>query len=173
MVVLNARFYVDSIPIRVYANKTGVPYPSTGHMYVDSTLYDGSNWATNGGLTKVNWTYSPFIASYRSFFIDGCVWDNTTGLPLCAMMQPTLWWDAQNYQKLSPADQNLLELARSYSLFYDYCNDTTRYPIRPPECSWNLHTASLFRCMFEHKINSCYGTSYRVCCCFPAAPTLK
>ncbi|KAL6006909.1 hypothetical protein ACLOJK_032405 [Asimina triloba] len=61
-------FFVDDIPIRVSKNKTsnGVKYPSKP-MQILSSLWDGEDWATDGGKEKTDWTQAPFIASYQGF----------------------------------------------------------------------------------------------------------
>lgn len=129
------RFFVDSLPVRVYPNKEGAPFPSKNRMYLYSTLYNGDRWATNGGETKINWTNAPFVASYRNFFLDACQWYNSTaGLPFCSLMQTSVWWGGPEYRTLNAYDQALLQLVRNASLTYDYCADADRYPIPPPEC---------------------------------------
>ncbi|CAM6033700.1 unnamed protein product [Sphagnum compactum] len=131
-------FYVDSMPIRVYKNKVGVPYPNKGPMLLYATLYDGDSWATDGGQTKMNWSSGPFVASYTNFFVDACQWCNDSSsflVPsLCSFLQSTLWWDGVNYQTLNASDQVQLHNIRSKHLIYDYCADTNRYPIIPQDC---------------------------------------
>jgi len=136
--VIGCRFYVDYMPIRVYKNKVGVPYPNKGPMLLYATLYDGDSWATDGGQTKMNWSSGPFVASYTNFFVDACQWCNESSsllVPsLCALLQSTLWWDGVNYQTLNASDQAQLHNIRSKHLIYDYCADTNRYPIIPQDC---------------------------------------
>jgi xyloglucan:xyloglucosyl transferase len=136
--VIGCRFYVDSVPIRVYKNKVGVPYPNKGPMLLYATLYDGDSWATDGGQTKMNWSSGPFVASYTNFFVDACQWCNESSsllVPsLCSLLQSTLWWDGVNYQTLNASDQVQLHNIRSKHLIYDYCADTNRYPIIPQDC---------------------------------------
>ncbi|CAK9868154.1 unnamed protein product, partial [Sphagnum jensenii] len=72
-------FYVDSTLIRVYPKKVGILYPNIGPMAVYCTLYDGSDWATNGGKTEVDWSNAPFVASYKNFYIDACEWSSSSG----------------------------------------------------------------------------------------------
>ena len=65
-----SRFWVDSIPIRVFKKNgeaAGIPYPSTRPMRIFSTLWNGDNWATDGGRVKVDWGKAPFVATYQSF----------------------------------------------------------------------------------------------------------
>ncbi|KAK4367884.1 hypothetical protein RND71_011676 [Anisodus tanguticus] len=36
------------------------------------TLWEADDWATRGGLEKINWSKSPFYAYYKDFDIEGC-----------------------------------------------------------------------------------------------------
>lgn len=65
---------MDDIPIRVHKNiiSKGVVYLSKTMQGIVS-LWDGSNWATDGGRTKVNYSNAPFQAHFQDFNIDGCV----------------------------------------------------------------------------------------------------
>ncbi|KAJ0051891.1 hypothetical protein Pint_01538 [Pistacia integerrima] len=53
-------FYVEDIPVRVFRNRrnVGIGYPSHP-MQIQASLWDGSDWATDGGRTKINWAYAP------------------------------------------------------------------------------------------------------------------
>ena len=46
---------MDDFPIRVYKNNEarGIPYPKMQAMGVYSTLWEADNWATGGGLEKI------------------------------------------------------------------------------------------------------------------------
>ncbi|RZB43796.1 putative xyloglucan endotransglucosylase/hydrolase protein 10 isoform B [Glycine soja] len=73
---------VDMIPIRVYRNHAdkGVAFPRWQPMSLKATLWNGDSWATRGGQDKIDWTKGPFIASFRNYKIDACVWK---GNPSC------------------------------------------------------------------------------------------
>ena len=70
--MVHCRFFVDSVPIRVFPNneRLGVPYPQKQAMRVASSIWNADNWATQGGLVKINWSHSPFICTYKGFNID-------------------------------------------------------------------------------------------------------
>ncbi|KAJ9182448.1 hypothetical protein P3X46_006443 [Hevea brasiliensis] len=124
-------FFVDEYPIRVFKNKhnIGVGYPSQP-LKIICSIWNGDSWATDGGLTKINWTYAPFIAGFRSFSIKGCPAQNS--------MQPCysskFWWNRNQYWELSPSQEQAYQTVKSKYTTYDYCSDKTRYPIPPPEC---------------------------------------
>ncbi|KAL7206294.1 hypothetical protein ACSBR2_019076 [Camellia fascicularis] len=64
------------------------------------SLWDGDNWATRGGRDKIDWSKGPFIASFKNYKIDACVWngdaescreDNST----------TNWWQNERFNTLT------------------------------------------------------------------------
>ncbi|CAN6448420.1 unnamed protein product [Victoria cruziana] len=124
-------FFVDEIPIRVFVNKEnkGVAYPRKG-MQVMGSLWNGEDWATNGGKDKINWRYAPFTASFRTFAIDGC--PSLLGDLRC--YSPGYRWNAAAYSRLSPKQSLAYRAIRKRHLVYDYCADRRRYPVPPPEC---------------------------------------
>jgi xyloglucan:xyloglucosyl transferase len=130
-------FYVDDTPIRVYKNNQdiGVPYPDSKPVGIYSTIWNGENWATNDGWTKLNWTYSPFIATYESFAVDACLVQNDDTASCIA--QTNSWWAQSEYQTLGDHQVNELEWVRKNYLLYDYCADRKRSPTAPPECARN------------------------------------
>ncbi|OAY76653.1 Xyloglucan endotransglucosylase/hydrolase protein 22 [Ananas comosus] len=124
-------FYVDATPIRVFRNseKMGVAYPKNQPMRLYSSLWDGDDWATRGGLVKTDWSQAPFVASYKSFSADACV--STGGTSLCPASKGT-WWD----QELNASEEQRLEWVRSNYMIYNYCEDAKRFPQGlPPECT--------------------------------------
>ncbi|KAF3778880.1 Xyloglucan endotransglucosylase/hydrolase protein 3 [Nymphaea thermarum] len=122
-------FLVDEIPIRVFMNK-GVAFPSKA-MQVMGSLWNGEDWATNGGKDKINWMYAPFTASFRTFSIDGC--PAFQGGPQCYSSK--YWWNGGGYARLSLKQILAYRTIRKRLLVYDYCTDRRRYPVPPPECS--------------------------------------
>ncbi|KAJ8617070.1 hypothetical protein MRB53_013256 [Persea americana] len=125
-------FYVDSVPIRVYKNNEaiGIPYPNYQPMGIYSTLWNADDWATRGGLDKIDWSKAPFYAYYKDFDIDGCTIPDPNG---CSA-NPNNWWDALSYQQLNPIQARLYRWVRSNHMVYDYCIDRARFPVPPPEC---------------------------------------
>ncbi|MFS7997903.1 putative xyloglucan:xyloglucosyl transferase [Helianthus anomalus] len=54
-------WFVDSIPIRVYRNYEiqGIGFLDRQGMQVYSSLWNADNWATEGGLVKIDWSRAP------------------------------------------------------------------------------------------------------------------
>lgn len=126
------RFYVDEVPIRVYKNNEarGIPYPKVQPMGVFSTLWEADDWATRGGLEKIDWSKAPFYAYYKDFEIEGCP---VPGPASCAS-NPRNQWEGVAYQGLSPTQARLHRWVRLNHMIYDYCNDKSRFTVTPPEC---------------------------------------
>lgn len=125
-------FYVDEIPIRVYKNNEdkGIPFPKIQPMGVYSTLWEADDWATRGGLEKIDWTKAPFYAYYKDFDIEGCTVPN---LGQC-ISNPSDWWEGAGYQHLDPVAGRRYRWVRLNHMVYDYCTDKQRNPVTPPEC---------------------------------------
>ncbi|ERN07392.1 hypothetical protein AMTRI_Chr12g241550 [Amborella trichopoda] len=125
-------FSVDDTPIRVYKNNMirGVSYPTSQPMGVYSTLWNADNWATRGGLEKINWAQAPFLAYMKDFDIEGCSVPGPSSCP----SNPSNWWDTQPYQQLSPYQARKYKWVRMHYMIYDYCTDKSRFPVVPPEC---------------------------------------
>ncbi|KAI5441987.1 hypothetical protein KIW84_011160 [Lathyrus oleraceus] len=70
-------FYIDSIPIRVFRNYEyeGIAYPNKQGMRVYISLHKANNWATRGGLVKVDWSEAPFTAKFNHFRARACKWN--------------------------------------------------------------------------------------------------
>ncbi|KAK9949230.1 hypothetical protein M0R45_004763 [Rubus argutus] len=125
-------FYVDDVPIRLYKNNEakGIPYPKLQPMGVFSTLWEADDWATRGGLEKINWSKAPFYAYYKDFDIEGC---SVPGPAYCASSTNN-WWEGTAYQALNALEYRRYKWVRINHLIYDYCTDKSRYPVAPPEC---------------------------------------
>lgn len=126
-------FSVDQVPIRVYKNnegKFGVPFPRSRSMGIYSTLWNADNWATRGGLEKIDWSKAPFYAYYKDFNIESC----TVPLNASCETNPSNWWEGASYRNLSPVQERLYRWVRVNYMVYDYCSDKSRFPVPPPEC---------------------------------------
>ncbi|XP_077238398.1 xyloglucan endotransglucosylase/hydrolase protein 22-like [Tasmannia lanceolata] len=124
-------FYVDGTPIRAFMNRegSGIPYPKNQPMRLYSSLWNADDWATRGGLVKTDWTQAPFVASYRGFNADACVW--SAGKSSCSPTKGS-WWD----QGLDSNGAQKLAWVKKNYMIYDYCRDAKRFPQGfPPECS--------------------------------------
>ncbi|KAK1317672.1 Xyloglucan endotransglucosylase/hydrolase protein 22 [Acorus calamus] len=130
-------WYVDGTPIRVFRNSEGlgVPYPKSQPMRLYSSLWNADDWATRGGLVKTDWTKAPFVASYRNFNADACVWSSagrSTSCSSSAAAPKRAWWS----QSLDSNGAQKLKWVRQNYMIYDYCSDRSRFPQGlPSECS--------------------------------------
>lgn len=121
--------FVDDTPIRVFKNYEayGVPFPKNQPVRAFASIWDADDWATQGGRIKTDWSKAPFVASYRNFRANACVW--TGDYPACGdtkwMQQELDWWSWMT-----------LSWVRMNYLLYDYCTDTKRFGYGfPPECA--------------------------------------
>ncbi|XP_020090869.1 xyloglucan endotransglucosylase/hydrolase protein 24-like [Ananas comosus] len=126
---LNIILFVDDTPIRVFKNYEayGVPFPKNQPVRAFASIWDADDWATQGGRIKTDWSKAPFVASYRNFRANACVW--TGDYPACGdtkwMQQELDWWSWMT-----------LSWVRMNYLLYDYCTDTKRFGYGfPPECA--------------------------------------
>lgn len=133
-------FLVDDVPVRVFINseQQGVPYLNSQAMGIFSSIWNGDQWATQGGAIKIDWTHAPFISSYQSINIDACEWSQQTGaMAQCAMPNARNWWNQPPNRSLSPRQVENLRSVKQKYMVYDYCTDSARYPQAPAECSIN------------------------------------
>jgi hypothetical protein len=134
------RFKVDSVPVRVLrkTEETAFMYPNQP-MQVFSSIWDGSSWATRGGLDKIDWSQAPFIASCRKFELDACQDDsNILTTPNfsseCQAQLQLHWWGSTAATTLNSHERRKYKYVQENLLVYNYCTDTLRYPTIPPEC---------------------------------------
>ena len=92
-------------------------------MGVYSSIWNGDDWATRGGLVKIDWAHAPFIASYRNFHVDSCVPSSSPSSCIASHSTPC----TLNVERLAWVKNNYM--------IYDYCNDRSRYPTPNPECT--------------------------------------
>lgn len=105
-------------------------YPNAQPMGIYSTLWNADDWATRGGLEKIDWSKAPFYAYYKDFDIEACAVPGA--LSICNTVSN--WWDAPSYHQLNPIQARAYRWVRLHHMIYDYCTDRTRYPVPPPEC---------------------------------------
>ncbi|GMN50582.1 hypothetical protein TIFTF001_019739 [Ficus carica] len=130
-------WYVDGLPIRVFRNyeKEGIAYPNKQGMRVYSSLWNADNWATRGGLVKIDWNSSPFVAKCRRFRARACKFNGPVSVTQCASNATGNWWNNPVYSQLSSAKLGQLNWVRSNYMIYDYCKDFKRFNGQmPPEC---------------------------------------
>uniref|UniRef100_UPI00254E4A66 hypothetical protein n=1 Tax=Mycobacterium tuberculosis TaxID=1773 RepID=UPI00254E4A66 len=72
---------------------------------------------------------APFVASYKNFKADACVW--YAGKSICPETN-SFWWD----HALDDTETQRLKWVRKNYMIYNYCHDYKRFPQGfPPECS--------------------------------------
>ncbi|KAG6541243.1 hypothetical protein Mapa_017404 [Marchantia paleacea] len=130
-------FLVDDIPIRemVRSEELGLQYPAKP-MSLYSTIWDGSQWATQGGKYPVNYDLAPFQASFKDLKLEGCVWNEAAEQPACAFSSSAALnrLDGAGFQTLDEKQKRAMHWARSRYMWYSYCDDVKRYPRAPVEC---------------------------------------
>ncbi|XP_072965593.1 probable xyloglucan endotransglucosylase/hydrolase protein 26 [Typha angustifolia] len=129
---------IDGTPIRVFKNRKsiGIPYPTSQPMKAYSSLWNADDWATQGGRVKTDWTKAPFIARYRQFKQDVCIWKGPISVTQCAVKAPPYWYNAPWHESLNWAQVGKMMNIRNKYMIYDYCKDTKRFNGQmPKECS--------------------------------------
>ncbi|XP_043718968.1 xyloglucan endotransglucosylase/hydrolase protein 9 [Telopea speciosissima] len=133
-------FLVDETPIRVFTNKEkqGVAFPKDQAMGVYSSIWNADDWATQGGRVKTDWTHAPFVASYKGFDINACECPISVATDenakRCSASDRGYWWDHPVMSELNLHQSHQLMWVRANHLVYDYCTDTSRFPVTPLEC---------------------------------------
>ncbi|XP_078443884.1 xyloglucan endotransglucosylase protein 7-like [Wolffia australiana] len=124
-------FYVDGTPIRYFKNNAakGIPYASRQPMRLYSTIWNGEEWATRGGLVKTDWSKAPFTASFRNYNANACVWSSGTSRCPSGIAS---WYN----QVLGATSLKKIQVLQKSNMIYNYCTDARRFPQGfPPECS--------------------------------------
>ncbi|XAR63710.1 Xyloglucan:xyloglucosyl transferase [Bertholletia excelsa] len=124
-------FYVDHVPIREIKRTEAMAgdFPSKP-MSLYATIWDGSDWATNGGRYRVNYKYAPYIAEFSDLILHGCTVDPIEGSSKCDISP-----DSKSIPfSISPKQRSKMENFRNKHMQYSYCYDRTRYEVAPPEC---------------------------------------
>eukprot|EP00268_Persea_americana_P026648 TRINITY_DN260_c0_g1_i1.p1 TRINITY_DN260_c0_g1~~TRINITY_DN260_c0_g1_i1.p1 ORF type:complete len:121 (+),score=9.33 TRINITY_DN260_c0_g1_i1:1229-1591(+) len=117
----------------------GIPYPNKQAMKVYSSLWNADNWATRGGLVKIDWNSAPFTAKFQQFSPKACKWYTPISTTQCAITSAANWWSSPIYSKLSYSQMGQMKWVRDNYMIYDYCKDTKRFNWHmPPECFTQL-----------------------------------
>ncbi|EER89499.1 hypothetical protein BDA96_10G119500 [Sorghum bicolor] len=130
--------FVDDTPVRVLRNLTGTvpgyPFPAKKTMMIRASMWDGSDWATDGGRTKVDWSQGPFTAGYQGFDVSGCANGSATTAPC---QSPDLWWNGGEYRNITAEQRAAYEDVKRNYFNYDYCADKARFNNTVPiECNY-------------------------------------
>ncbi|XP_051199070.1 probable xyloglucan endotransglucosylase/hydrolase protein 28 [Lolium perenne] len=123
----NVVFYLDGVPIRevVRVPSMGGDFPSKP-MSVYATIWDGSNWATDGGKYKVDYAYAPFAAEFSDLVLSGC----HGAAEECQVDLLT-----HDVAVMAPAKRAAMRGFREQYLTYTACRDRVRYKTMVfPEC---------------------------------------
>lgn len=135
-------FYVDNTPVRMFRNLQGVlpgnfQYPNSQPMGLYLSIWDGSQWATQGGRIKLDWNVAPFVATYERFRLNGCVAGPSDKAGIAKCQNSTFAAPGANAQKLPIARVRQMRVVKATQVMYNYCDDRARYPTAPPECAYN------------------------------------
>ncbi|KAG2707610.1 hypothetical protein I3843_05G142700 [Carya illinoinensis] len=135
-------FYVDNVPIREFkrTESMGGDFPSKP-MTLYATIWDGSDWATNGGKYRVNYKYAPYMAEFSDFVLHGCAVDPIEHLAKCDNPQSSeaIPTGITSVQRIK------MESFRKKLMTYSYCYDRVRYKVSPVECVINPQEAERLR----------------------------
>ncbi|XP_031126784.1 probable xyloglucan endotransglucosylase/hydrolase protein 10 [Ipomoea triloba] len=126
-------FFVDDVPIRTYRNHAdqGVAYPMEQPTSAQICIWDGSSWAP----VKIDWSKAPFIASFKDYTIDACVWKGDPS-DECRADGPSNWWNQDRFSTLTPQQIEQYQWVMKDQITYDYCTDNQRFNGSIPlECS--------------------------------------
>ncbi|GLJ57643.1 hypothetical protein SUGI_1357760 [Cryptomeria japonica] len=94
-------------------------------LWMELHLWNADNWATRGGAVKIDWSKSPFVASYGNFKAETCSASSD-----CSVNS---WYGAE---ALESSEQQKLEWVRENYMIYNYCSDSKRFPQGlPAECT--------------------------------------
>lgn len=124
---------MDGTPIREFKkmNTKNVAYPEKQAMRVHSSLWNGDDWATRGGLVKTDWSKAPFTAYYRNFEVQDCDWSAPGSNVSCGGGGPNSWLN----EGIDENSRKRLKWVQSNFIIYNYCNDAKRFRLGlPTEC---------------------------------------
>lgn len=115
----------------------GWDFPSKP-MSIYATIWDGSEWATNGGRYRVNYKYAPYVAEFSDLVLHGCAVDPIEQTPKCE--------NGPTYEGgIMPEQRSKMENFRKTYMTYSYCYDRVRYTTPPSECVVNAQEAERLR----------------------------
>jgi xyloglucan:xyloglucosyl transferase len=125
-------FYVDDIPIREFkrTEQMGGDFPSKP-MSLYATIWDASNWATNGGKYKVNYKYAPYVAEFSNLVLHGCAVNPIEQSSIRCDQSPDSKYIPTG---ITPQQRIKMNHFRKKHLQYCYCYDKLRYDSPPSEC---------------------------------------
>lgn len=121
-------FYVDNVPIREIrrTEAMGHDFPSKP-MSLYATIWDASEWATNGGKYKVDYRYAPYVAQFSDLVLHGCAVDPIEQARKCDE-------SGSGPRPITPLERVKMAHFRKKHMTYSYCYDRTRYKAPSAEC---------------------------------------
>jgi xyloglucan:xyloglucosyl transferase len=139
----NIIFYVDNVPIREVkrTESMGGDFPSKP-MSLYATIWDGSDWATNGGKYRVNYKYAPYITEFTELVLHGCAVDPIEQFSKCDDLRSS---ESIPTGSITSQQKIKMESFRLKHMTYSYCYDQVRYKIPPSECVINPQEAKRLR----------------------------
>ncbi|KQK24074.1 xyloglucan endotransglucosylase/hydrolase protein 31 [Brachypodium distachyon] len=120
-------FLVDDVPIRRYQRKPGAAALFPGReMWAYGSVWDASDWATDGGKYKADYKYAPFVARFSEFKLAGCEVGGPDGCRPVAT--------GPGGGGLSGKQEETMRWAQQRSMVYYYCTDRSKNRANYPEC---------------------------------------
>uniref|UniRef100_A0ACD6AHP1 Uncharacterized protein n=1 Tax=Avena sativa TaxID=4498 RepID=A0ACD6AHP1_AVESA len=126
-------WYVDSYPIRVFRNHTGLPFPTQRPMYAYSSIWNADDWATQGGRVKANWTLAPFVSEYRDIDLKVCECADGADDKACATTCAKSKYAAEEPCKLTDKEKKEMDAIQLGYTIYDYCVNAKDKAAKDPE----------------------------------------
>jgi len=113
------RMYVDDTPIRLFKKNEslGLDFVEKQPMKVHASLWNGEDWATEGGTIKIDWRQAPFVASYRNYSVSACVWSEYGSRSWCGNGASS-WMN----RGLDAEEMNKIALAKKNYMISNYCD---------------------------------------------------
>ena len=119
---------MDDVPIRRYERKTEATFPDR-EMWAYGSIWDASDWATDGGRYRADYRYQPFVSRFADLKIGGCAADAPAG-----GCRPVPASPSGSAAALSPQQEAAMRWAQRNSMVYYYCLDSSRDHALYPEC---------------------------------------
>ncbi|KAK7310844.1 hypothetical protein RJT34_08605 [Clitoria ternatea] len=100
-------------------------------MTLSATIWDASDWATNGGKYRVNYKYAPYVAKFSDLILHGCAVDPIEHVAHCDSIQGS---EALVPSRVTQVQRTRMEKFWLKHITYSCYYDKQRYEVPPPEC---------------------------------------
>ena len=112
-------FYVDDVPIRLFMRIKAIGnYFIASPMYVHGSIWDKSDWATDGGKQKVDYRYGPFTATSSKLILLRFPGSTIDLKPIYNDEDP---WEEKVPIGLTGSDITQMRRFRRKFMIYSYC----------------------------------------------------